>query len=288
MPHLKNEIKQYIDDILKLMPCKKSDIEKIISDPLIRCEITPFIFDDYKDKNFLEIGLRKNYYDGIYRKGWPIFAKFKYTFMKTQEELIEKILDIGLILRDVQDERSWMIHKILNEHKEKFEDLFQHVKINSIIIKREDGSLVDTNSVEYYAALSFIHETFLKDDLFYFSAFILFDLFDIFNHYLRIAFDQLFIDGLSEKPTNRIVSRFNDPKTGVQFFGTDSRSIDFSLSAHKDNFNNGQTEAKSLERYCSINEDPKELLYWLKRYQLRPTYTPWQNALHYVDPFAWL
>lgn len=288
MTHLKQTIEIYINNILKIATHKKSEIEKVSQDPLIRCDITQYIFQDTPFDNLLEVGVRKNYYDRTYKKGWPIYVKFNYKFTKTAEELIDQILELGMTLRGIQEERSWMILKILNENKQKFEDLFQHVKLNSIVIKKQDGSLLPTNSIEYYATLSFIREKFLEDDLLYFNFFILLDLFNIYDMIMIQSFNPFLIDGLKRKPVNRIVTRFNDPKTGSQFFGTDSRSIDYSLSAHKENFNNAQADSKRLDRYCSINEDPNELLYWLKRYHLRPTYASWQDALNYVDPFSWL
>ncbi|CAO5674585.1 MAG: hypothetical protein HEEMFOPI_00687 [Holosporales bacterium] len=288
MTYLKKIIEQHIDNILKIATYKKSEIEKVAEDSLMRCDIERYLFEDAFLNNFLEIGLRKNYYDRTYKKGWPIYVRFDYTFTKTQEELIESILELGMILRSVQEERSWMIHKIINENKQKFEDVFQYIKLKSIILRKQDGSVLPTTSLEYYAVLSFIKEKFLNDELFYFNFYIILDLFNQYDFLLMKSFNPYLKDGLSLKPVNRIVTRFNDKKSGSQFFGTDSRSIDYSLSAHKDNFNNAQTEAKRLDRYCSINEDPNCLLYWLKRYQLRPTYASWQDALHYVDPFSWL
>lgn len=280
MLDIKTKIENYIDNIFKTSPFRQKDVLKLSNDHLMRCYI--------RDQHLLEIGIRKNYYDRSYKKGWPLLVKFDSKLNKPYEDIVEEILEIGIMIQGIKDERSWMIQKILTDRQEDINRVLNYFDIDSVTIKKEDGTLVNTEDLDYYIVLSAIRDSFLTDDLFIFYICILMGIFKTYEDCLVKSIQPILDDGLNIKPKTRNITRFNAPKTGAQFFGTDSRFIDYSLSGHKDNYNNAQMIAKKLDRFCSIDEDPSELLFWLKRYQLRPTFRPWQESLHYVDPFSWI
>lgn len=285
MTNIDEKIKALIEKKLELCPFKEKDIFKVVHDDLMRFEL---------NKNVLVIGRRQNYYDRRYKTGWPLYIQFNYTISDQNEEFIENIVGLMRIFTQLQDERSWAIHRQVQDQRPLFQTIMKHFNITSFTIKSADGSIIadeciiNDDKIEYYIALSFIKSRLLEEQLFPYYATLLFGLGQVYDDCIVRSIDPILNDIMSSHSKMRMISKPVEPKKGAQFFGTDLRQMDYSLSAHKDIYAKAQSHAKLIDRYCSINEDPKELIYWLKRYQNRPTFSYWQEALEALNDFSWI
>lgn len=275
---MKEQFLSLINEELKQSPFSEIEIEHQASSDLMRFDV---------EVDNIVIGKRVNYFEKKWAQRWPIEVRIEYDETQAEENFDENLINIIQKINAVMNQRSWVIQKELEPLQDEILKMLSTYTLKSFIMTR-NNELLGKDQKEYYISLSYFKWKILNDKLFNFYCLHLFNFFKKFQEALMESTLPLFIASNRSGDLSRNISAPMPAKIGSQFFGTDPKTIDFSLSAHKAMFTKAQDKAKSTDRYCSISGSPSDLSFWINRYTMRPTYRYWQEIIEYDVDLFWL
>ncbi|CAO5675190.1 MAG: hypothetical protein HEEMFOPI_00191 [Holosporales bacterium] len=243
-------------------------------------------FEEYTQQQSFSLVMRKNrlYVKTIFQPfqsknifRFPCYVQFNFIISESIDSIKGQVMRLMRMLPTkpiLKEEMDVIKNRIICE----LEKLCAYVDLKNITFHYLDDQQCGDNSLEAHLA-SYLLQTFLNNSIWPLYIPGIAGLEDYFDSiYKKEKVD--FLASIDKEKSNIYRSGFDvAQKTGSNFFGIEADLMTFSLSAHKDTFQDATNKVKEMMHYFEYPDRDGSFKFWLTHYTLRSGYSTWRREI---------